>query len=859
MLAGAWTILRLTGMRRLRQHRRRTTLTVAGLAVSVCLLIAISAINASLDGSIDAEARGLAGDATLTIAPMGPAGLDGSVLTAVSRAPGVRAAVPVLQELVQLRRGGASSHVLVFGVPSNLSTLFPSGLGAAARQLADPGPRSRGVILTPQLAGSIDARPGVSVELETGRGYRSSRVLSVLAQNPFASLNGGQFALTTLAFAQQVFAQEDTVSAIYVLARPGWSAAELNTSLQRVLAGRGRVQRPDAGAEPYRQTFNSIASIGEQTRMVSMVVAFFLVLSTMSMAFAERREEITLLRIQGAPSIQLVLALLAEAALLGMFASVLGLLGGAVLAHALLQRALESYNILPVTASGPLVIPTGDVLLGFLGGTTVAVASTALAALRVLRVAPIDALRSEAAYEWHAPGTSGFSRSALLAGLGAVGVSALMTWLLPIGESVALAAVALTAALVGMTLLLPSLVPLLTRIAGSILRGGFGLTGRLAAEDVLRTPGRTILATGSLAMTAALVLATGSSIHSYRTETERVATAWYGAPLYVNAEGSAAYATDQPLPRSLAPRLASVPGVKAAYPMRLALVVSHGHQLALAALSIPQAVRSRDRIVEDLAGMSQAELASSLGRGEVVISRLAARQHNLRPGDKLSVPTRYGRVRLRIAGVFDDISSFDSVFLAYGLYARLAGDSTATSFAITVEPGMKIEAVGQGLRRFVDENGIPASVLTRKQMVGYLVDSIQSLFSIAMGVEVAALLVAALIMLNTMLTVTFERRRESGLQRLLGMSRCSLIGSIVLEASAMSAVGAAIAVGLGLWLGFLITFSIENELAWRVAFAPSPALVVGTVWIITVIGALASLYPSWLATRQTVVDLLRIE
>ncbi len=834
-------------------------MTVAGLAVSVCLLIAISAINASLDSSIDAEARGLAGDATLTVAPMGAAGLDGSVLMAVSRAPGVRAAVPVLQELAQLRRGGASSHVLVFGVPSNLSTLFPGGLGALARQLADPGLRSGGVILTPQLAGSIDARPGVSIELETGRGYRFSRVLSVLAQSPFASLNGGQFALTALPSAQQVFAQEGTVSAIYVLARPGWSYGELNTSLQRVLAGRGRVQRPDAGAEPYRQTFNSIASISEQTRLVSLVVAFFLVLSTMSMAFAERREEITLLRIQGAPPIQLVLALLTEAFLLGMLASALGVLGGAALAHALLQRALDSYNILPITASGPLVIPTGDVLLGFLGGTTVAVASTALAASRVLRVAPIDALRSEAAYEWHAPGTSGFSRGALLGGLGAIAVSAFMAWLLPIGQSVALAAVALTAALVGMTLLLPSLVPLLARIVGRIVRGGFGLTGRLAAEDVLRTPGRTILATGSLAMTAALVLATGSSIHSYRTETERAATAWYGAPLYVNAEGSAAYVTDQPLPRSLGARLASVPGVKAAYPMRLVLVASHGHQLALAALAIPLAVRSGDRIVEDLGGMSQAELASSLGRGEVVISRLAARQHHLFPGDKLVVPTRYGTTRLRVAGIFNDISPFDSVFLAYGLYARLAGDRTANRFAITIEPGAKMEAVEQGLLRFVDENGIPASVLTRKQMVGYLVGSIQSLFSIATGIEVAALLVAALIMLNTMLTVTFERRREFGLQRLLGMSRRSLMGSIVLEASAMSAVGAIIAVGLGLWLGFLITFSIENELAWRIAFGPSPTLILGTVSIVTVIGALASLYPSWLATRQTVVDLLRVE
>jgi hypothetical protein len=84
-----------------------------------------------------------------------------------------------------------------------------------------------------------------------------------------------------------------------------------------------------------------------------------------------------------------------------------------------------------------------------------------------------------------------------------------------------------------------------------------------------------------MAMAASFVLAIGTSVGSYRTATERAARAWYATPLYVSAQGSAAYLFDQPLPESLAPSLEKVPGVRAAYPMRFGLVNRQNHQLVI--------------------------------------------------------------------------------------------------------------------------------------------------------------------------------------------------------------------------------------------------------------------------------------
>jgi putative ABC transport system permease protein len=110
-----------------------------------------------------------------------------------------------------------------------------------------------------------------------------------------------------------------------------------------------------------------------------------------------------------------------------------------------------------------------------------------------------------------------------------------------------------------------------------------------------------------------------------------------------------------------------------------------------------------------------------------------------------------------------------------------------------------------------------------------------------------------------MLTVTFERRRELGVQRMLGMTGRQLGGAVVLEAVVMAAIGAVLAVLLGLVLGALMTIGIENQLAWHVTFDPAVGATLAAALVAVAIGAAAACYPSWLATRPALVELLRVE
>jgi len=497
-------------------------------------------------------------------------------------------------------------------------------------------------------------------------------------------------------------------------------------------------------------------------------------------------------------------------------------------------------------------------LLGVGAGIAVSLIGAALAARSTMRSMPIDALLPAGSYERDPARGRRAPRLLTFAGVVAVGLSAAAGLPLPIGVSPTLADATLLVGFCGALLLLPNVVPWLARAVQRPMSALLGPIGHLAAGALLRTPGRTTVTVGGIATAAAFVLAVNVSIGSYRRATDEAAAAWYGAPLYVSAEGPAGGIPSQPLPGTLARRLVAVPGVKAAYPMRYALIVSRGYQVLIVAIPVARAAAAGDRVTGSL-GISQSQLARALGRGEVIISRLAARRHHLAPGDLLRVPTSRGPIGLRIAGLFNDVTSFDSVLIEHSVYERLARDAKADRFAIVTRPGANTGAVKHALERTLDTGGVQATVLDRAQMVGGVVNGIQSLFSIARGIEAVALLMSGLIVLSTMLTATFERRREFGMQRAIGMSRAQLGGSVVLEAIGIAIVGSIVAVCLGLGLGFLLTLSIESELAWRIAFSPSPPTILAVLALVTLIGVAAALYPIWLVTRQGIAESLNFE
>ncbi len=857
-LVATWAIFRLLNLRELTRRRRRTVLTLLGIAAAVSLVIAITLVNATVRGTVDETAVGLAGAAQLEVRPFGAAFLAPGAVARTNAAPGVAAVVPTAQQVTRMQHGDAAARVLVAGVPPSVTRLFPDGFGDATSAVVHPAPGT--VVLSEHLAETLGARAGDAVTVSTPNGLRRLFVSGVLPRGPLSSVNGGDLALTGLSVAQRVFDRPGEVDRLYLTVPPGTDVGALRAQLRRSLYGKALVGDPGASAQPYLHTFDGIAASTQQIRAVALLVALFLVLNTMAMSLAERRSDVALLATGGAQRLQIMTAFVAEAALIGVAGGLLGTGVGLLLAKGLVRQAEDVYqSVLPITAAGSVHLTARQLVVGVGSGAVVAMAGAAIAARRILRMTPIDALRPEPSYGGAGgAGALRTRRRLALGGLAATGCAALLVALAPLGSRPALFGLALLLTLAGAVQLLPLMVSALTGASRRVWPRLFGLRGRLASDGLVRVPGRTTIAAGTLGLTIALVVASSSGLGSFRREVNRAATTWYTSPLYVRANGEGLLASDQPLPVALRTRLANVEGVRAAYPMRAALLERRGRQLGVLAWPIAEAARNGDEVTGDVPA-SDHSLVAAMGRGDVVVSRLTARRNDLEIGDTVHVAVAGANRPFRVAGVFNDLASTDAVYLEHSVYTRLSHDRDADRFALVLDPGADRDEVAARVQRFLDANGLPGTVATSGKMESYVLELVNGVFSLANGAQLAALLIAAMVVLNTMLTVTFERRREQGIQRMLGMTGRQLSGAVVLEAVVMSCVGAALAVVLGLVLGALITIGIENQLAWHVAFRPAVGATVLAAVLAVLIGAAAACYPSWLATRPPLVELLRAE
>jgi putative ABC transport system permease protein len=846
-------LFRLLNARQALEHRRRTLLTIAGVAAGVALLFSTSAINTTLRKSIDASIAGLGGDAQVEVSAAGATGLPAGSADLMGAIPGVEATVPVVREVAELGGPGGSARALVLGVTPEFGRLFDSGAGPL-------GDLRGGLRLSPALADALGASAGRRLRIETPRGDQMLRMSGRVGEVDFSGVNGGRFALTDLDTADTLFSRGGSVDSIYLLTAEAARHETIERAAQSRLRGAAVVGDPADRAAPYERTFDSLSQLSSLASSAAMLVALFVVFNSMSITVLERRRTLAMALAVGASRRAVAAAFLLEAVALGAIGAVLGVGLGWLLGHGLVERVAEDYPLLPITAGGSLRPGAGDVLAAVLGGIAVGALGAFAPVRRIARLSPAEAMqplptlelkpRRERRVAWRL-GLLG--AGALAAGLAAVGVYSFLAddqaW---IGTS------ALLLTLSGVMLLLPVVVPPSVRALRPVLSWQFAALGRLSADSLIRNPGRTSLTVGGLAVAAGMAIAIGTAIGSFRSEVREAADLWYGAPLYVNADSYRGITSDQPLPRAVQRDVARVEGVRAVYPWRYAMLNWQRRQTVLYALPLAKAARDGlSSPMSSTVGVEPRKLIAGLARGDVVISRYTARTRDLDAGDSLVLSTPRGARSFRVAAIFDDLISLDSMYIEYSRYARLWMDDRVDRLAIVPAPGVDDELLRDRLTAFLERRDIPAEALTKEALIGNVLHTIDGAFSLARGIQSAALLIAALIVANTMFTVAVERRWEFALARALGMKAGELRKSMLIEGSTLGLLGAAFAVLLGLAIGYLMLRSMELRFDWEVGYRPPWLTLAAVVAAGSLLAAAASVPPTRLATRAEISEALR--
>jgi putative ABC transport system permease protein len=676
---------------------------------------------------------------------------------------------------------------------------------------------------------------------------------------------------------EAVFADVRTASSIIYPQKPKPYATQLNLKLgpgadkkqvrqevEQFLKDQGEpslVQTIEATEEMASDVTASLElgfSIGGY---LALLVGLFLVYNALSVSVAERRHDIGILRSVGATRRQIAGLFVGEATVLGLIGSLLGLPLGYALAWAALgpmHRVLsEVFVKLPetVVSVSPLVM-----LLAVGAGMAAALLASLVPAIQAADEQPADAVR-------RAPRTTRplyfalQGGAALLLAAVAVGVGVGRTYLPPRFGAFVAPVCLFAALLVAM--------PLLAAVVGRLLQPFFryflGLEGRLAGDNLVRSPGRTGLVIAALAATGCLVLGTAGFTYS----TERAINNWIddniAADLYVTAgSGVSKAGFSLPMDESVGTELTRMKNVEAALPVRFHYFTYHNQFVYLIATD----VHAFDKATTDHG------LARNLSRFPwprtpdakrpcAVASENFAALHHVRVGDHVTVPGgRTPTVDLEIIGtVVDYTSNRGTLLVDRQWYAEEFSDNQVDVFDVYLRPGADARAVQEELTQPGGWAARQAVFVERRdQLRDAVTDQVNRIYHLAYAQEFVVGLVALLGVISALFISVLQRRRELGLLRAVGATQGQVLRSVMAEAALMGMVGAVIGFGGGLLLEWyilkVVVFDEAGLLFPMLEPWISAGVVVGASVVLT---TLVGLWPAWHATRLRIPEAIAYE
>ncbi|QNQ90924.1 FtsX-like permease family protein [Corynebacterium poyangense] len=581
--------------------------------------------------------------------------------------------------------------------------------------------------------------------------------------------------------------------------------------------------------------------------LVALLVGTFLIANTFSMIVAQRIKEFALLRALGATRRQITRSVVIEAAIVGFFGSILGVLGGIGLV-AIIRAVLKAYGM-PLPGSS-LGITALSVFVPLVIGVVVTIASAWVPARRAGRVEPVEAMRvaeQESA-------TSLWVRSIIGAVLLIFGI---IIALVPLGMEdsstktrawmVGAGALSL---ILGFFLASPAISLPLVPTLGRIIGAPFGAVGKLSATNARRHPRRTATTAFALTLGVALVTAIGAFGDTMKSTVEDMAKSSISADFVLSGPQQGNF----PVPQGVSEDIKKIDEIDSvttlsAVPLRVAGVSSHPMGLSYVISGNPG--KLFELSIED-------GVADSGDQPGVLIDQDLAHQQGWKVGDKLPIttgvppmwmasanPTAAGQIvgEVPIIGIYQPTTLLKGPVLNRASVAGIISDQSmqVQMVGVTAQPGVKHEDLRQKLEDTVADY-LVVQVMDRDDMADVSAKSIDQMLNILYGLLALAVVIAILGIVNTLTLNVIERRREIGMLRAVGMKRPQVRRMITLEAVQIAIFGAVSGILIGAFLSWCFLKIMAGEGLDTISFPVWEILVM--LVASAVVGVAAAIWPA---------------
>jgi putative ABC transport system permease protein len=705
------------------------------------------------------------------------------------------------------------------------------------------------VAIDAETAGSQHFAVGDRIGVITNGGReRRFRVTGIAAYGSSASLAGDTLAIFALPTAQRLFGEPGRLDQIDVAARPGVGSAALVRQIHAALPPHTQVR---TSAQQARSTFNDYDSAITILRDfllafggVALFVGAFVIANTLSITVAQRAREFATLRTLGATARQVRGSVLLEGLVTGLVASAVGLFAGLALARAL--EALFRAGGLKLPLAG-LVFATRTVLLSLAVGTAVTLVASLVPALRATRVPPIAAVREGSVLPpsrlaRFGPAVAlGICAAALALACAGAFVSALAT-----GPRLLLLGAGVLALFVGIAMAAPSIARPLARVLGWPATRIGGAAGRLARANAMRSPARTASTAAALMIGLALVTAFAVFGQGLKQSIVGAVTAEFRGDYVLTSQNGFVPTS---VASTVALRRAGIASVVAGERAGDGRVL--GQTVGVAGLDpgLSRLLRLHWQAGSD-------RVMATLGPRGAILDSGFARVHHLAVGAPIRLETPTGAtIDLVVAAIYSPpkagnplgtVSISSRTFDAH--YANPQNVFTLIATPGGVTPA-NTAALNHVLAAFPD-----AKLQTEQQFLSAQEASIQSELNLLYILLALSIVVSLFGIVNTLVLTVFERTRELGMLRAVGMTRRQTRRMIRHEAVITALLGAALGIPVGIGLAALLDRAVGG-----VPFAVPWDTIAVFVLAAIAVGVVAAIFPARRAARLNILGALQYE
>ncbi|MDC2859371.1 FtsX-like permease family protein [Delftia sp. DT-2] len=837
-------LLRTFSWQELRQHPWRTATALVAIMLGVALGFAVHVINQSALDEFSRAVRTVSGQPDLELRAM-QGGLPESLYGRVAQQPQVSLAAPWIEATalagtatpVQLRVLGGDALRLAPVAPALMPRLFDGG---GRLDLFAPDAVFLNATALEALGLTPEQARHTPLPWQLGGRAQTLRIAGTVAAS------GPPLAVMDIGALQDSLQRWGQVDRIDVLLAEGATRESLLAELRRLpdwpaqaLASRpgDDQQRIAEMSRAYRVNLTVLA-------LVALFTGAFLVFSVLALSVAQRAPQFALLAVLGLTPRQRLGLVLLESLLLGMVGSAAGIALGAGLAWLALHLLGGDLGGGYFAGVQPALQWSAGAALTFgLLGVAATVAGGWWPARQAMELPPAATLKGQGA---------GSERAARgLPALLLMAASVALAFVPPVAGIPLAAYVAVALLLLGGMAALPWLLGQLLRLVPqSLLRQPLAL---LPVERARRMRRSTTVAVGGVVASLSLAVALTVMVASFRDSMIAWLDAVLPAPLYLRTAGSAGRADAAPLPADLAARIAALPGVQRAQPMRSTSLWLSPDRPAVSLLLRPLHGPQGQQLP-----WIQGPVQAPAGSTPVYVSEAVAQLYGVRPGQEWpllaqALPSEDSRVF--VAGIWRDyVRQFGAIAMDWDDYQRLADGSATTAgpTEIAIWPDGDDTATEQQLQARIQSlmTGPGAAQALEFASSGALRERSMRIFDRSFAVtywlQAVAIGIGLFGIAASFSAQVLARRKEFGLLAHLGLTRRDILAVVAGEGMAWTTAGAIAGSLLGLGVAVILVHVVNPQsFHWTMELSlPWPRLLALAASVIA-----AGTLTAWLAGR----------